>query len=193
MPIKSTIASTSVLMLTLGFGLSPISYSQTAPIYGAELEGFEYNYPVHTFAFSSQGEKMHMAYLDVAPSKTSKPNNRTAVLLHGKNFCAGTWESTIKALSDDGYRVIAPDQIGFCKSTKPGDYQYSFQQLASNTRALLQSLGIARSVVIGHSMGGMLATRYSLMYPEAVERLALVNPIGLEDWKALGVPYSTID
>ncbi len=39
----------------------------------------------------------------------------------------------------------------------------------------------------------MLATRYALMYPQQVERLAMVNPIGLEDWKALGVPYRTVD
>ena len=42
-------------------------------------------------------------------------------------------------------------------------------------------------------MGGMLATRFALMFPERTEQLALVNPIGLEDWKALGVPYRTVD
>jgi pimeloyl-ACP methyl ester carboxylesterase len=39
----------------------------------------------------------------------------------------------------------------------------------------------------------MLATRYALMYPGAVDQLVLVNPIGLEDWKALGVPSRTVD
>ncbi|MOA07542.1 Alpha/beta hydrolase family protein [compost metagenome] len=39
----------------------------------------------------------------------------------------------------------------------------------------------------------MLATRYALQFPDQVERLAMVNPIGLEDWKALGVPYRTVD
>ncbi|MQR01590.1 alpha/beta fold hydrolase [Glaciimonas soli] len=162
-------------------------------VYGEQLEGFDYAYPVHIYAFESQAEEMHMAYIDSPPSNASKPNGHTAVLLHGKNFCAGTWETTIKALNDDGYRVIAPDQIGFCKSTKPERYQYSLHQLANNTRALLDSLGIGKSIVVGHSMGGMLAIRYALMYPDAVERLALVDPIGLEDWKAQGVPYSTID
>jgi pimeloyl-ACP methyl ester carboxylesterase len=115
------------------------------------------------------------------------------VLLHGKNFCAATWEATIQLLSQNGYRVIAPDQIGFCKSTKPERYQYSVQQLAANTHALLTSLGIEGVIVLGHSTGGMLGTRYALMYPDAVERLAMVNPIGLEDWKALGVPALSVD
>jgi pimeloyl-ACP methyl ester carboxylesterase len=160
-----------------------------APAFGPELQGFDYPWAVHDFAFESQGEPVVMRYMDVAPEK---PNGRTAVVLHGKNFCAATWEETIRALSGAGYRVIAPDQIGWCKSTKPGRYQYSFQQLAANTHALIASLGLSKVAVIGHSTGGMLAARFALMYPEMVSALVLVNPIGLEDWKALGVPYRTV-
>lgn len=172
--------------------LLPAAHAIAAtPTFGPRLEGFEYPHPVRTFAFDSQRQQLEMAYLDVAP--TGAANGRSVVLLHGKNFCAATWESTIAALAGAGYRVIAPDQIGFCKSDKPERYQFSFAQLAANTRALLDSLGIERPVVVGHSMGGMLAARYALQYPDAVERLALVNPIGLEDWKALGVPWQDVD
>ena len=160
------------------------------PAYGPELEGFDYAYPVQRFDLQSQRQALHMSYLDVRPRQ---PDGRVVVLLHGKNFCAGTWEATIKALSEAGYRVVAPDQIGFCKSSKPERYQYSFQQLAANTRALLAHLGIERSAVVGHSTGGMLAARYALLYPQQVDQLVLVNPIGLEDWKALGVPWRSID
>src|ERR1700722_8123597 len=54
--------------------------------YGPELEGFAYPWPVSTYAFTSQGEKLRMAYMDVKPAGT--PNGRTAVLFHGKNFFA---------------------------------------------------------------------------------------------------------
>ncbi|WP_277184723.1 alpha/beta fold hydrolase [Caballeronia sp. BR00000012568055] len=160
------------------------------PSYGPELEGFDYPYPVARFAFTSQRQVVKMAYMDVHPAH---PNGRTAVLLHGKNFCAATWKQTIDTLSDAGYRVIAPDQIGFCKSTKPQRYQYSFQQLARNTHALLAALGVSKATIIAHSTGGMIAVRYALMYPRETEQLALVNPIGLEDWKAKGVPSVSID
>jgi pimeloyl-ACP methyl ester carboxylesterase len=161
------------------------------PAYGPELEGFSYPFPVSQYRFDSQGESLHMAYLDVQP--TVSPNGRTAVLLHGKNFCAATWEGTIRTLTSAGYRVIAPDQIGFCKSSKPAHYQYSFQQLARNTHALLESLGIAQATIIGHSTGGMLGVRYALMYPQQTRQLVLVDPIGLEDWKAKGVPSLSVD
>jgi pimeloyl-ACP methyl ester carboxylesterase len=86
-----------------------------------------------------------------------------------------------------------PDQIGFCKSSKPQAYQFRFHQLASNTRALLASLGVEKSILLGHSTGGMLAFRYALTYPDQTAALAVVNPIGLEDWKAKGVPTATVD
>lgn len=160
------------------------------PAYGARLEGFDYAWPVSMFRFKSQAQDLEMAYLDVAPDK---PNGQVAVLLHGKNFCAGAWELTIRELTQAGYRVVAPDQIGFCKSSKPWQYQYSFSQLSANTLSLLQSLKIDRPVIVTHSMGGMLALRHALDHPDQVARLVLINPIGLEDWKAGGVPWRSVD
>jgi len=182
---------TAVVPLLLMAVCASTAAAPAQPAYGPRLEGYDYPYPVHMFALQSQRQALEMAYLDVAPAGT--PNGRTAVLLHGKNFCAATWRDTIEALRRQGYRVIAPDQVGFCKSSKPGAYQFTLAQLADNTHALLAHLGIARASVIGHSMGGMLAVRYALMYPQAVEQLALVNPIGLEDWKAQGVPWRSAD
>jgi pimeloyl-ACP methyl ester carboxylesterase len=175
--------------------LSACAFSAAAlaaetPAYGPELQGFQYPYPVEQFTFASQRQTMHMAYMDVRPKKA---NGRIAVLLHGKNFCAATWRGTIDTLTAAGYRVIAPDQIGFCKSTKPERYQYSFQQLARNTHALLASLGVKNATLIAHSTGGMIAIRYVLMYPTETEQLVLVNPIGLEDWKTKGVPAISVD
>lgn len=177
------------------FCVAGLLTASTAPAfaatYGPELQGFQYPYPLEHFQFQSQGESLQMGYMDVPAKGTA--NGRAVVLMHGKNFCGATWEGSIKALSDAGYRVIAPDQIGFCSSSKPEHYQYSFQQLALNTHQLLEKLGIQKATLLGHSTGGMLATRYALMYPEQTEQLALVNPIGLEDRKALGVPALSVD
>ncbi|MBD9416100.1 alpha/beta hydrolase [Pseudomonas sp. PDM16] len=161
------------------------------PSYGEQLEGFDYPHPQQRFEFQSQGQTLSMAYMDVAAK--GQANGRTVVLLHGKNFCGATWEQTITTLTDKGYRVIAPDQIGFCASSKPRGYQFSFNQLALNTQALLDKLGVSQATVVGHSMGGMLAARFAINHPQSVQQLVLVNPIGLEDWQAQGVPYASID
>lgn len=180
----------AILLLSILLISSLPAAAQDGPVYGPRLEGFDYPHPVQIFRFTSQKMPMEMAYMDVKPAK---PNGRTVMLLHGKNFCAATWEGTIAALTGAGYRVIAPDQVGFCKSTKPQHYQYSFEQLAANTRALLTSLGINRVTIMGHSMGGMLATRFALTFPEMTEQLVSVNPLGLEDGRAKGVPWSSVD
>src|SRR4051794_7130797 len=159
------------------------------PRFDAELTAYPYPFPVQFLELASQQETLRMAYMDVAPPQ---PNGHTVLLLHGKNFPASTWEPTIRLLTARGYRVIAPDQIGFGKSSKPARYQYSFQQLAGNTRAVLDRAAVTRVSVVGHSMGGMLATRFALMFPDRVDKLVLVNPIGLEDWKTV-VPYRSID
>lgn len=181
----------SSLTLIAGLALVPALHAEQQQSYGPHLEGFDYPYPVKRHEFSSQQQPLFMAYMDVQPE--GKANGRTVLLMHGKNFCAATWEATIAVLSQNGYRVIAPDQIGFCRSSKPEGYQFSFAQLAHNTQGLLQSLDIDKVTVIGHSMGGMLASRFALSYSQNVEQLVLVNPIGLEDWQAEGVPYATID
>ncbi len=161
---------------------------------------FTYPFPLKLFRFSSQLQKnLEMAFMNVPPSEGTSNGTKTAIktalLLHGKNFCGATWENTIRALTRSGYRVIAPDQIGFCKSSKPASYQFSLHQLSLNTRRLLDTLDIppGKVTIIGHSLGGMLATRFSLQYPSRVDRLVLVNSIGLEDYLAKGVPYIDID
>ncbi|RED26638.1 pimeloyl-ACP methyl ester carboxylesterase [Flavobacterium cutihirudinis] len=166
-------------------------FSQEAQIKPLDinLTNYEYPFPVHFLELSSQRQYMQMFYMDVKPENY---NQKNVVLLHGKNFNGAYWETTIKALTATGYRVIVPDQIGFGKSSKPDNFQYTFQQLAENTKKLLDHLGIPKATILGHSMGGMLATRFALMYPEMTEKLVLENPIGLEDWK-LVVPYKPVD
>ncbi len=178
------------LPILLALTLAPMA-THAASTYGERLEGFDYPYPSRTFALRSQDQNLEMAYMDVAP--TGKANGDAVVLLHGKNFCAATWGNTIRVLADAGYRVLAPDQIGFCKSSKPRGYQFSLPQLAANTHALLQHAGVREPILIGHSMGGMLAARYALQYPGELARLVLVSPLGLEDWQGKGVPYATIE
>jgi len=178
-----------IILGTLILSVWKAQADDLGPAYNADLSGYSYPSEVKSFAFSSQGQPLRMAYMDVVPEKA---NGQTVLLLHGKNFCAAYWEPTIRALVSKGYRAIVPDQIGFGKSSKPEHFQFTFQELATDTRALLDSLHIDKVFVVGHSIGGMLATRFALMFPDRVEGLVLVSPIGLEDWKRL-VPYKTID
>jgi len=161
----------SVFALLLAL-VSPAWAADEAPAYGAELEGFEYPYPVAQFEFSSQREPLHMAYLDVRPKKS---NGRTAVLLHGKNFCAATWRTTIDALAAAGYRVIAPDVPGFGESSRPAEASYRIEEQVERLHAFLRALGIEHAHFGGNSMGGLIAASYAIRYPNEVDSLWLLN------------------
>jgi len=136
-----------------------------------------------------EGQEMEIAYMDERPSAW---NGKTILLMHGKNFPAAYWGKTIREFTGKGYRVVAPDALGFGKSSKPL-VQYSFSLLALLQRQLLDTLGIDKAAIIGHSTGGMLAARFALTYPERVSKLVLADAIGLEDWRAMGAPYRPVD
>jgi pimeloyl-ACP methyl ester carboxylesterase len=156
---------------------------------GIAMEGIEYPHPVSFLRLKVDGQDVRMAYMDVRPERNA--NGRSVVLLHGKNFFGAYWEPTIRVLRESGYRVIVPDQIGFGKSSKP-EIHYSFHRMSTHTAMLLDSLGIRGAAVVGHSMGGMVAARFALMYPERVTHLIFENPIGLEDYREK-IPYATTE
>lgn len=166
----------------LWFVLAVAVFAQTA--FSQTNTDVKYPFEVKYFALALEKQNVKMAYMDVA---AEKPNGETVILFHGKNFNGYYWREVIPMLNARGFRVIVPDQIGWGKSDRP-NLRYSFHALAANNKKLLDSLNIKKTIVIGHSMGGMLATRFALMYPETVSKLVLENPIGLEDYRTF-VPY----
>lgn len=149
--------------------------------------GVPYPHTVKYFETTYDDDSAVMAYMDVA---SAKPNGRSVILFHGKNFNGFYWKDVIAALSAEGYRVIVPDQIGWGRSDRK-TIHFSFHSLATANKALLDSLGVKSLSVIGHSMGGMLAVRFALMFPAITEKLVLENPIGLEDYRRF-VPYTSL-
>jgi len=156
------------------------SFAQSHEPVGIALENWPYPYPLSYLDLTVQGQPLRQAYMDVAP--TGKANGRTALLFHGRNFPASYWKDVIAGLAADGYRVIATDQIGFGKSSKP-DIPANLDQFARNNAQLLDNLKIDRVDLIAHSMGGMVAVRFVRSYPERVRKLVLEAPIGLEDYR----------
>ena len=147
-----------------------------------------YPYAVHLFNLTLENKSVKIAYMDVRPTGSS--NGKTIILFHGKNFNGYYWKDVIPFLAGKGYRVIAPDLLGWGRSDKP-DVHYSFHMLAAINRMLLDSLKIDSAIVLGHSMGGMVAIRFALLYPALVSKLVLEDPIGLEDYRTF-VPYQPL-
>lgn len=149
-----------------------------------------YPYPSSYLPLTVYGQDVRMAYMDVAPAGT--PNGHSVMIFHGHNFAGLYFGNVIEALRREGFRVIVPDQIGYGRSSKP-IIPYNFNDMARNTNAILQSLKIDRAMIIGHSMGGMLAARFAALYPAVAERVIVYNPIGLVDTRHGRAPGSVDD
>lgn len=144
----------------------------------ANFEEIPYPYPVHYLTLKRFGQDMRMAYMDVPA--TGNPNGQTVFWQHGMNFYSEAYTSSIRALSAAGFRVIAVDRIGYAKSSKP-IIPYQFNFVVSNMKALLDELGISKVAIVGHSMGGMVVSRFAMVYPELTTHVVMVNQIGLTD------------
>lgn len=178
--VQRAVFLTIALATTSGFDALAADQAGASVVYDAELTDFDYPFAVSEFVLNSQRQSLVMRYMDVKPEAGA--TGKVAVLLHGKNFAGFYWREVAQDLLRSGYRVVIPDQIGFGKSSKPENYQYSFAQLALNTQNLLSAIGVMEYVLVGHSMGGMLATTMALDYPDKVSKLVLINPIGLEPY-----------
>ena len=187
-----------VTVLALRLAATPVGAqtpASTAPVPAGiapgsiTCEDVPYPYPVSYLPLTLYGQDVRIAYMDVAPS--GQPNGHTVVLLHGNNFAGFYFGRVIDALRSRGFRVVVPDQIGYGRSSK-AVIPYNFHDMARNTRLILQRLRVDRAMVVGHSMGGMLAARFATQYPEMTERLVLYNPIGLVDQR-FSRPWESTD
>ena len=115
---------------------------------------------------------IRMAYYDAGP-KSGAP---TLVLSHGWPEIAFTWRHQIKALSEVGFRVIAPDQRGYGQTEAPEDVgAYDIVHLTGDLAALLDHLKIDTAIFVGHDWGGFVVWEMALLHPERVSGVIALN------------------
>jgi pimeloyl-ACP methyl ester carboxylesterase len=105
----------------------------------------------------------------------------TALLLHGFMDAAATWDLVAPALSAAGLRVLAPDLRGFGEGPRaPAGAHYHFPEYVFDVAELVEALVPAGLplIVVGHSMGGTVATLYAGAFPERVTRLVVAEGAG---------------
>jgi pimeloyl-ACP methyl ester carboxylesterase len=115
---------------------------------------------------------IRMGYYAAGPHTDPVP----MVLCHGWPEIAFSWRHQIKALSEAGLRVIAPDQRGYGATDRPDDVAaYDLEHLTADLVGLLDRLGIARAIFVGHDWGGLVAWQMPLRHPERVAGVIGVN------------------
>jgi pimeloyl-ACP methyl ester carboxylesterase len=105
------------------------------------------------------------------------------VLIHGLASSNFVWHDSVLLLAGEGFRVVAPDLVGFGFSEKPRDGEYTIEAQARTLVRLLDALGIESATFVGSSYGGAVAAICALDYAERVERLVLVGAISNNEMK----------
>ncbi len=98
------------------------------------------------------------------------------ILLHGIESSSSYWDNIVPELSKK-YRVITIDLLGFGESPKPRNIAYDLEDQVTWLKRTLDSMGIKRISMLGHSLGALIAMAYSATYPNEVRKLYLVSPV----------------
>lgn len=122
-------------------------------------------------------------YKDLNPSSSN-----VVIFIHGLGASLEMWEYQFDAFTAAGYRVIAPDMPGFGDSPESQD-QLTIENMADSVSKLMDTLNLSKAHIIGLSMGGAIAQKFALKYPEKLEKLVLTNTAARFANKLVGIQY----
>lgn len=131
--------------------------------------------PEGNYVTIENGYKMH--YLDHG-------EGHPVVFLHGSGSGASghsNFKGNYPFLADNGYRVIVPDHIGYGYSDKPDDVEYPLDFFVECIKQTLDAIGVETCSLVGNSLGGAIAIKFALDYPDRVATLNLMAPGGIEE------------
>jgi pimeloyl-ACP methyl ester carboxylesterase len=150
--IQPSLARLAIVVLAAS-GAAPAPARRPAPPTFAEVQ-------------LATGVRMHYAV-------QGDPDGTPVILLHGVTDSWFSW-SRVLPLLPAGWRVYALDQRGHGGTSVPQS-GYGLPTLADDVIAFLDAQGVERAIVVGHSMGGLVAQHVAAAAPERVSRLVLVN------------------
>lgn len=132
-------------------------------------------FPAGQTITTPDGLRLH--YLDAGAGEP-------VVFIHGSGPGASghsNFKHNVPAFTAAGFRAVVVDLPGYGQSSKPADVEYTLDFFVAALRAQLLALALPRCVLVGNSLGGAIALKYALDYPEHVSRLVMMAPGGVED------------
>jgi pimeloyl-ACP methyl ester carboxylesterase len=123
----------------------------------------------------SMGRFVKAADVEIFVQEEGPSHGPPVVLVHGTGAWSEIWRATMRALADSGYRAIALDMPPFGYSSRPADADYGDGAQARRILGALDSLGITRATLVGHSFGARPTMQATFTAPTRVERLMLVD------------------
>ncbi|NIK80210.1 pimeloyl-ACP methyl ester carboxylesterase [Paenibacillus castaneae] len=118
-------------------------------------------------------QRTHVNGIDLVYEECGSTNEKVIVLIHG--FCGSSqyWQKICPLMSDE-YRIIIPNLRGHGGSSSP-EGTYTMDVMADDIAKLLETLGIDKVVMFGHSLGGYVTAAFAEKYPEKLKGFALIH------------------
>jgi pimeloyl-ACP methyl ester carboxylesterase len=140
-----------------------------------ETSGFRWA----TQAITANGIHVALHRAVATPAGPALGGRRTVLLLHGFLDAGRTWDRVAAPLARAGYEVLAPDLRGFGDSGRiPKGGYYHFADYVADVDDIVEQLAPTWLAVVGHSMGGGVASLFAGTRPEKVKRLAILEGLG---------------
>jgi pimeloyl-ACP methyl ester carboxylesterase len=111
----------------------------------------------------------------------NKSEKQNVLFIHGLGSSADRWLDIPDALSLQGLHTVALDLPGFGLSDKPVDIDYTISEFANVVAGFMRNAGIAQASLVGHSLGGYIATQLAVEHSGLVDKLVLVDSSGMLD------------
>jgi len=131
------------------------------------------NLPDYDFKpnYVTVGDNLRLHYVDTGPK-----DGRVVIMMHGEPSWSFLYRHMIKAVAASGYRVLAPDLIGFGKSDKPTETSdYSYTRHVDWMNEWFEQLDVSKTVLFCQDWGGLLGLRLVAKYPERFDGVIAAN------------------
>ncbi len=158
------------LVMGLTFYLQPLWVLQQSTHFGLFLDRVQSNY-----VMTPEGRVHYYEAESDVPG-----GGVPLVLVHGLGDRAEAWAPMIKRFKAEGFHVYALDLLGYGRSPKPADSDYSIATQEQFVVDFLQALGLQRTDIGGWSMGGWITLKLALDHPERIDRVVIYDAAGLK-------------
>jgi pimeloyl-ACP methyl ester carboxylesterase len=175
------------VLLAVAFYVRPLWVMRQATHFGLFLSRVQSNY-----VLTPEG-RVH--YYEAEPGIPG--GGIPLVLVHGLGDRDEAWAPMLKRLKRAGFHVYAPDLLGYGRSPRPENGDYSITGQSKFVYDFIQALGLQRTDIGGWSMGGWISLRLALDHPELIDRVVVYDSAGmrfqLNEPRKLFEPQTTDD
>lgn len=140
-----------------------------------QLPSTEFNSSQDSVRSSDIGEFINLDGILVYVEDLNSSSDKVITFIHGFGGSTYSWRNNKQYFAENGFRVILMDLKGFGLSQKGVNLDYSHGSQADLVKGVLDYLQVRNTILVGHSMGGNIATVLTQKYPDMVTKLVLVD------------------